>query len=655
MATRRKPGTEVVPLADVALADDVPFVLTASALRMNFDDASYTNYRFRDETWQRELWRFYDIIPELRFAANWIGSACSKVDIFVAEVDKLGRVQGRAKRPAVAALSDTLLGGPAARAEAIRMAGINLTIAGECYILGKPRVKDSEKDKWYILSSSEIRRVKGGQIFWGDKKYYEEILDLTKSMVTRVWTPHPQRIWCADSSARACQAILRELEQLTKYVFSQIDSRLAGAGMLVIPNNLDFPLEDGVDTQGESLMIRMATAMAASLKGDGTAMALVPLIIEADPEDIERSFKLITFASELSKQAVELRDEAIRRLSLGMDIAPEILTGQGDMNHWSSWFVDEATVKLHIEPLMNRLCDALTTAYLTPALKIMGLDPRRFVYSFDTSPLTIRPQRLQDALNLFDKGAIGYEALRVAGYFKESDAPSPEQLATAFAKELMLRDPNLAQQPGWRHLAGITDEMLPTDSLMAPVPGGIDMGGGGGAGAPPPPVPPSGIASEIPMATPGGLSAPPGAMEGGNMPGAGGGITPQSITAGAAIQGAHDMGVIIAAHATVLRGLELAGQKLRTRSTYSQYPELSKHEIHTVIPARDRLHAVSLLEGCWTHLPTLLEQFDAHVTSMDLRQSLTRYCSVLLTEGIEHDPVKLIMLLQQDGHVGGGK
>jgi hypothetical protein len=244
-------------------------------MKYRFDDASYNNYRFRDETWQRELWRLYDITPELRFSANWVGSACSRVDIYVAEVDKLGRIQGRAKKKEVAALSDTIFGGPVARAEAIRAGAINLTVAGEFYILGTT-AKDS--DKWYVLSSSEIRRTKQGDIFWGDKKYYEEIVDMAKSMVTRVWTPHPQRIWCADSPARSCQAILRELEQLTKYVFSQIDSRLAGAGLLVIPNHLDFPAEDGISTAGESLMMRLATAMAASLKGEGTATALVPLI-----------------------------------------------------------------------------------------------------------------------------------------------------------------------------------------------------------------------------------------------------------------------------------------------------------------------------------------------------------------------------------------
>jgi hypothetical protein len=637
----RRKNVEVIEPVEVERTEHS---LIASAMKYRFDDASYNNYRFRDETWQRELWRLYDITPELRFSANWVGSACSRVDIYVAEVDKLGRVQGRAKKKEIAALSDTIFGGPVARAEAIRAGAINLTVAGEFYILGTT-AKDS--DKWFVLSSSEIRRTKQGDIFWGDKKYYEEIVDLAKSMVTRVWTPHPQRIWCADSPARSCQAILRELEQLTKYVFSQIDSRLAGAGMLVIPNNLDFPAEDGISTAGESLMMRLATAMAASLKGEGTATALVPLILEADPEDIERSFKLISFASELSKQAMELRTEAIRRLAGGMDIAQEILTGQGDMNHWSSWFVDEATVKMHVEPLMNRICDALTVAYLEPALKAMKEDPKKYVYTFDTSPLTIRPQRLQDALNLYEKGAIGYEALRVAGYFKESDAPSNEESVKKFLMELMLRDPNLFMQAGLRELIGITPEMLPPEALTAPVPGGP-----GGAGPPPPPAPPLGIQNPGVSPTPDNLGAPPMSI-GGGMPAAGAPQGGGGLQAAAVPFGSDQVGVLVASNAAVLRALEIAGGKLLDRTHRGMHPHTPRHEMHTQVRARDTLHAASLLEGAWTHLPTLANQYSEGVDIAALRATLTHYCTTLLTEGIPHESRNLLPMLINDGHLDG--
>lgn len=640
----RKKAVEVIP----EIVEEVPRSLISSAVKINFSDASYNNYRFRDETWQRELWRLYDITPELRFAANWIGSACSKVDIYVAEVDKLGRIQGRAKKKEIAALSDTIFGGPVARAEAIRAGAINLTVAGEFYILGTT-AKDS--DKWFVLSSSEIRRTKQGSIYWGDRKYEEQIVDLAKSMVTRVWTPHPQRIWCADSPARSCQAVLRELEQLTKLEFSEIDSRLAGAGVFIMPNNLDFPLEDGMSTQGESLMMRMAQSMAASLKGEGTAAALVPIIIEADPADVERGFKHLTFSTDLTKAAVELRQEAIRRLSLGMDIAPEILTGQGDMNHWSSWFVDEATVKIHVEPLMNRICDALTTAYLEPALKSMKEDPKRFVYSFDTSPLTIRPQRLQDALNLFEKDAIGLEALRVAAYFKESDAPPIEETTTKFIMELMLRDPNLFMQAGLRELIGITAEMLPPESLTAPVPGGIGGAAGGGAGPPPPPPPPSSILDSGVAPTPDGLTAPPGAAPTGAIPGSSGNM--QSIQASSVPFDAAQQTLVAVANATVLRGLEIAGGKLLDRHTRGLYPAVPRHELHTKVRAKDHLHAASLLEGAWTHLPALSAQFASNVDGAKLRGTLTRYCITLLLEGIPHESKNLLPMLINDGHLDG--
>lgn len=644
MAFRKK----AEPIIEPPVEEAVPRSLISSAVKINFSDASYNNYRFRDETWQRELWRLYDITPELRFAANWIGSACSKVDIFVAEVDRLGRIQGRAKDKKIAALSDTIFGGPVARAEAIRAGAINLTIAGEFYILGTT-AKDS--DKWFVLSSSEIRRTKQGTIYWGDRKYEEQIVDLAKSMVTRVWTPHPQRIWCADSPARSCQAVLRELEQLTKLEFAEIDSRLAGAGLFIMPNNLDFPLEDGVSTQGESLMMRMAQSMAASLKGEGTAAALVPIVMEAAPEDVERGFKHMTFSTELTKQAVELRQEAIRRLSLGMDIAPEILTGQGDMNHWSSWFVDEATVKIHVEPLMNRICDALSTAYLTPALKSMGEDPKRFVYSFDTGPLTIRPQRLQDALNLYEKDIVGMEAVRVAGYFKESDAPPIDETVTKFIMQLMLADPNLFMQAGLRELIGITPEMLPPESLTAPVPGGIGGAADGGGGLPPPPPPPSSITDSGISPTPDSLGAPPGALPSGQPPGSTGQL--QGIQASSMPLGTDQATVLAVANATVLRGLEIAGGKLLDRNTRGLYPNIPRHELHTKLRAKDHLHAASLLEGAWTHLGVLSGQFASGVNVPRLRSTLTRYCVTLLLEGIPHEPKNLLPMLINDGHLDG--
>lgn len=629
--------------------------LVASALRVSFDDASYNNWRFRDETWQRELWRLYDIIPEFNFAVKWVGNCCSQVRIYVADVDRLGRVQGEATKSKVTALSDTIFGGPAEKAEALRACGINLTVAGECYILGQTT---NRRDEWYVLSSSEIRRVKGRggewDWYWGPKNNQMR-LDLDRQMVTRVWTPHPQRIWCADSPSRACQLTLRELEQLTKYIFSQMDSRLIGAGLLIIPNNLDFPQEDNVTTAGESLMLRLATAGAASLRGEGSALGVLPHILEAAPEDVERGFKLMTFESELSKQAIDLRREAVDRLGVGMDMPPEVLKGTGDANHWSGWLIDGQGIKIHIEPLMRRICAALTKAYLTPALEVLGEDPSRYQFDFDTSPLVIRPQRLQDALNLYEKGLLSGEGVRQEGNFKESQAPSEEESASRLAQEIMLRDPQLVQNQAMRELAGIPESLVPQSAMIMPTPGGgmgqggMPLPGGMGPSGPaPPPPPPTGIQSEFPPPIPdtlGQVGQPP-AVPGGPPTGIQASSVRRPLTG-------NEMALIVLAEATVRRGLELAGKRLLDRHNRDRWPDVPHFELHTRIRVADTAHAVRLLNGAWDQVAALTELLGSNINPDRLRQSLARYCSIVLTQGVPHEPRNLLAMLRNEGLVDG--
>lgn len=634
--------------------------LVASALRVNFDDAGYNNWRFRDETWQRELWRLFDIIPEFGFAARWVGNCCSQVRIYVADVDKLGRVQGESTEPKIAALGDTIFGGPAAKAEALRSCGINLTVAGECYILGKTT---EQRDKWYVLSSSEIRRVKGRggewDWYWGPKGQQMQ-LDLSSQMVTRVWTPHPQRIWCADSPSRSCQPALRKMEQLTKYVFSQLDSRLVSAGLLVIPNNLDFPDDGNGNSAGESLMIRLATAGAASLRGEGTALGVLPHIVEAPPESIESGFKLVTFESALSETAIALYDQSVNQLAVGMDMPPAALKGS-EQNHWNGYLTEGQGIKVHIEPLMNRICDALTEAYLVPALKLLGKDPSRYVFAYDTSPLTIRPQRFQDALNLYEKGVLGAEAVRAEGFFKESQAPTEKESASQFAKDVILRDPQLIQNQAMRELAGIPEDLVPQTAMIMPTPGGgmgqSGMpglpGGMGPSGPPPPPPPPTGIKSALPPPIPNTLGDVGVAPEGPPVPTGATNGPPTGIRASAATLTGDEMALIVVAEATVRRAMEVAGKRLLDRHNRNRWPEISHFDLHTRIKVADKPHATRLLSGAWDQLPGLVELLGSSVNPDQLRGALARYCTFLLTQSVSHAPEKLLVMLQGEGLVGG--
>jgi len=611
-----------------------PRNLIASAARIKLDDRSWNTYRFKDEAWQRELWRLYDIVPEFRFSANWVGSACSRVRIYVAKVDKLGRRQEEIEGPApIAALSETLFGGPTAKAEALRALGINLTVAGEAYILGLGG--NAGKGDWFVVSPSELRRVVRGdgtrEVLYGERGSQRPLVD-SRDVLIRTWTPHPRYMQKADSPGRSVQPVLREIEQLTKYVFSQIDSRLVSAGILPIPNNMDFPTDGDEDASAsQTIMAKLAEAGSASLKGEGTAAGVLPLIIEVPIEALDK-IKLVTFDSTLSEQANELRQEAIRRLSLGMDMPPEVLTGMGESNHWSAWHVEESAVKIHIEPIMGRICDALTKGYLAPALKALGKDAESYCYWFDTSPLTVRPQRLQDTLNLFEKGIVGAQAVLAAGAYLDSDGITEEDDVRRFTRELVLRDPTLIMVTEIREIIGLPDFEPPA---IQP-------------GAPPPPSPATGIQTTGPDPLPNAAGSTATNALGG--PGGGSGQSSgNSVTASAQVSHTRDQVLMMGAESIVWRALERAGTRLLDRgSQRGQFPGVPAYELHTKMSAKSLDQIQALLEGAWVQVPVTAARI-GDLDSSALQDALSKYCTLLLMTSTPHHVERLRMFLGSEG------
>lgn len=599
--------------------------VTMASSRVDLKDPSWRTFRLRNEQWQEEAWRFYDLIGELHGAATWMGSACSRVRIFVAVIDEFGRIGEEARAAEVQALSDTLFGGPAQKSEALRLMGINLTIAGECYIIGES--KGNERDKWYILSPNEIRRYGGGLRCQLGQGLY---LDITpgRDLAIRVWTPHPRMGWCSDSPTRSALLILREIEQLTRFTFSQIDSRLAGAGLMVIPGDMDFPDADEDENAVESFTRLLGEAMSASMTQDGTAKSVVPVVVERPRSEVggaENRFELIKFESELSEKARDLRDEAIRRLALSMDMAPEIMLGSGEVNHWQAWHVEESTVKIHIEPMMNRICDALTQAYLKPALKIMGLNPESYTFWYDTAPLTVRPNRLQDTLNLHERGITSKKEVLVAGNYNPNTAqPDEDEDTQRFMRELVLRDPSLFAVPEVREALGVNIQIATPEPVVAEAAGGTPP--------PPPPAPERSIEQTGPDAIPAAT------------PNSG----PGQVTASIEVDLVPaPTALLVAADSCVRRALELAGKRLhksRDRDRWSQHPP---HELHQYLQVRDHEHAQRLLLGAWGHLPEVV--VGLNVDSTELQRLLHLYCTELLIRSVRHDRNLLTLALQRGG------
>jgi hypothetical protein len=416
---------EAAPLA--------PSSLMASAVRL---PGRVNRVYQRPNDWQAEAWRHYDICGELRYASNWMSNVLSRATLHAAVRSDNG-VERALSGPAVVAVDD-LFNGPEGQSQMLSALGMHLTVAGEGYLVGRKPVPERgenpvDGDVWEIVGTQEMKhRGKRWFIDYGDGERPLELDD--DAVIIRIWRPHPRRRIEADSPVRALLPILREIEFLTRHIMAQVTSRLAGAGILQLPQGMTFPtapadsnLPEGA-SNADVFMSVLGDAMTTPITNPDSPAALVPIVVTV-PDELVGKIEHLKFWTELDNHAVELRTEAIRRLALGLDMPPEVLLGTATLNHWGSWQMEESSIKSHIEPLLELITNALTIGYLSPLLGGTGE-----IVAYDTTALRLRPNRSREAIELYDRGELDGKALRRETGFEEDDAPD----ADAF-KQFMLR------------------------------------------------------------------------------------------------------------------------------------------------------------------------------------------------------------------------
>lgn len=570
--------------------------VTAAVSSVEMDGATWQTWRFGSTAWQREAWRLYDITGQLRFVANWVGNSVSRCRLYVADVDEAGEAGMETEDPEVAALAAGPLGSGPAKDEALRLLGINMFVPGEAYVVAEADGDDGD-DRWFVVSGQQIGRsgseirIRRSLLQGGGDMVFRPDVDL----LLRVWTPHPADTDQADSPTRSAIPDLREIEALRKREFAELDSRLAGAGLLLVPEGIDFPKGDGDAPGPAGLAAVLMRAMATSLRDRASADAMVPIIAKAPPEVIDK-IKHLTFWSELSDQILPLREAAIKSLAQSLDVPAEILLGMTEVNHWSGWLVSEDAVSTQIVPILSRIADALTTGYLRRALEQLGRDPDKYAYAFDTAPLTTRPNRAADALNYHATLLLSDQAAVEAGAFTADQMPDDEERKRRIVEKAVMGAPSLLSDPALQALIGIT----PSTS-------------------PPPPAEP---------APPAGDGGGPAEVEGDrDIPER----TPQTEETTAAL-------VAVASLAT-LRALALAGGRLVPHRQRDRWPGTPRHQLHARHGPISRADADHALRGAWDDLA--LVAADLYVDPAALTDLLHGFAAELLTRGMAYDPALL--------------
>jgi len=454
--------------------------LTASAQRLTEKNiAGGSNRPGKASEWQADAWDMYDLVGEQRFLANTLAGRASQARLYVGRLpsdDPLAEPEA-IDDPVLQGLLDSIGRAATGRAQLLLRMVMNYFIAGEGYLVGFPpsliakargdeaTVPDAIGDalisdlEWRVLSVAELkykdeRNVEVMLAETGGKKIEVPISQL---YVIRSWRSHPQRAWQADSPTRSSLPVLRELVGLTMAIGAQTDSRLAGAGVFIVPDSarkaMLIAMGESEDSPEDPLADALIAAMSAAIGDRSSAASFTPLVLTV-PDDSADKFQHITFSSPFDKEMRPLREEAIRRVALGQDAPPELLLGVGGMNHWGAWLVREDVVTTHLEPPLALFCDSVTTQFLRPLMQVLGYSDAEIndtVVWYDVSHMIVRPNRGTDAQAIYDKGELSGEALRRENGFDENDAPpviGQQDPSVDLALQLISQAPSLMQAPG---------------------------------------------------------------------------------------------------------------------------------------------------------------------------------------------------------------
>lgn len=598
----------------------------------------------KTDQWQEEAWRHYDENGELRFGVGWISNGLSQVNLVAArEPEALGDEpeplagDGQLEQDAVDLVA-AIAGGPDGQAQLLARLGVLLTVPGIGYVLiestgGRGKQPD-ESWEWRALSADEISDERGVYMIedeeTGDKRPIRDAHILIK-----VWRSHARHASKPDSSTRGALRPLRQLDMIDDHIDATAQSRLAGAGLLVLPNETEFsPVKNTVDpddpdaddepsTLADDFTEVLVEGMTTPIGDRGAASAVVPLVATMPGEYVDK-VRHITFWSEFSETILGLGERAIKRLSLALDMPPEIITGVSGMNHWGAWRVQEEAITLHIEPLSKVIGHALTKGYFRPGLLAAGHaaeEVNRLLIGHDATNLTVRPDLSDDTIALWDRMEVASSVMRREVGLDETDKPDDDEYRRRVILRVIDRSPQLAPF------------LLPE----------LDIGIEAFAGAEGQPFPITPVET-TPQRQIGG---PPDDSDERGVDAESSG-EPEPVAAsvnGDRRLSADRADVLLAAcDGIVTRALERAGAKLRNKAGKHDGGAASVEcndpaELHTVLDVSTFSNVHELLDGAWTRVPDIAHRYEVNTTQ--LLAHLNSYTRGLLVNGQSHNIERL--------------
>jgi len=379
--------------------------------------------------WQNEAWDMLDAVGELRYYVGWRSSSCSRVRLIVSELDDDGVPTGgiaddNPDREKLIEVGRAIAGGRLGQSQLVKRLVECLTVPGESFIA---IILTDQGEKWYALTKDEWKSTPGNNIEIELPEGGTHKFAPGTDRLFRVWNPKPRRAREADSPVRANLDPLREIVRTTKKIKNADKSRLVGGGVWFLPQEMSLPNAQSPLASGrpgdplptftgapaaEQLSDMLYNVAVTAVENDDSQAAFIPIMATVPGEHMGKIMQL-DLAKEVSEVEIKKRNDAIARLAMGLDVSPERLLGIGtNSNHWSAWAIGDEDVQLHINPVMETICQFINSEVLKGVFTDLGMEPDKYVLWYDASQLTIDPDKSDESTEAHDRGAITSEAYR---------------------------------------------------------------------------------------------------------------------------------------------------------------------------------------------------------------------------------------------------
>ena len=453
-------------LSPAVVAYNTPRALTASASRVdmkNKKEVDAINKRRQTDKWQEEAWEYYDLLGEIKYAANLVANIASRVNLYVGYVDKTANVPSdinsveKVEADLAQEAEDVLYlleSGNGGTAGLLRNAALNMFVAGECWLVKEPaKPSKGEPARYQIRSVREVvgTNAKDAKVaikHRRDAKPSEYTVLPKDGFATRIWKNHGAFSDEADSSMKGILDYCDQLLTIDRSAAAAARSRM-NAGLLFIPDGLsqsstadsdltpEGEIVDVTEDAEDDIEQEISNGLIAPVEDITSGATLVPTILRG-PDDMGEKIRHIPFERGVDPHMNERAMWLLDRILGGLDIPKDVAQGMSSVKYSNAIIIEEQLYKAHIEPMILLIVDCLTIGFLRPALIKLGWPENvvnRVVVWYDPTAITAKPSKAEAAVTLYGMKLLSQAAVLRANGFAPEDAPTELERVQRMAEE----------------------------------------------------------------------------------------------------------------------------------------------------------------------------------------------------------------------------